>query len=566
MTDHQDSEFLYKTQCPDCGSEDNLCVYDDGHGYCHTSGCGRKATVEGFEGEKQTNSISSSKGILQTLELSFIELNSRKIREETCRKLGYGVHTKPNGTKLQVAQYFDQDGKLAFYKYRGRHKNFFGEQVEGSVTKLVDCKLYLQQFWAERFNKRVIITSGELDAISGAEALKFKVPFVSITSGDNSAVKNIKANYRWLDRFDEIILWFDNDESGQQSIPEVAALFEVGKVKTVTIPGVKDISDLKQAGKPGDISTAIYGAVTYAPSGIVNAADLAKDMLRPPVVQIADYPYPEINTMLRGMNEHEIVYHVSGTGVGKTTLISEIQYSLWKQGIKFGVMRFEDDRVKAMTDLMSIHINKRIHLEKDFPLDEKTTLHTQIFGDRKVELFDPETAEWGFESLLGYLRYMHKALECRVVFIDPLSFIVAQLPGTANERVALDKVSMELAQITKRMPLNLQITHHLTRPSGDLSHEEGAIISLKHIRGSGGLAMFANALIGWERDQQGERPDLTRARVLKNRMVGPTGVADILKFNGETGRNKPTDDTYIEPGKKKDKESPFDQAGESTDY
>lgn len=561
--DQDDSELLYKTHCPDCGSDDNLAVYDDGHGFCFSPGCGHKKTVDGVsQPDAEPN---PSKPTEHSIDIEYINFSKRKLDVSTCRKFDFGITHNEAGKAIQVAGYRDQNGRLAQRKFRDETKNMWVKPVVDGAEKLKDCQMFGQHVWGERYDRKVIVCTGEHDPMSIAEATKFKIPAVSVSSGDQSAVKCLKANYRWLDRFDEIILWFDNDESGQSVVAEAASLFQVGKVKTIVVEGIKDASDLKQAGRPGDIAAAIWSATTYSPSGIVNAADLIEDMERPPVVQIADYPFPGINDMLRGMNEHEIVYHVSGTGVGKTTIITEIQYSLWEQGIKFGVMRFEDDRVKAQTDLMSAHIGKRIHLEKDFPISEKKTLHTKIFGGRQVELFDPETAEWGFDALLGYIRFMHKAQGCRVIFIDPLSFIVAQLPNSADERKAIDKVSMELAQITKRMPVNLQITHHLSRPSGDLSHEDGAIISLKHVRGSGGLAMFANGLIGWERNQQGERPDLTRARVLKNRMVGPTGLAGVIKFDMETGRNLPTHDEYTEPNSK-DKPSPFTPADEDSEY
>ena len=32
------SKYVRKEPCPECGSKDNLAIYDDGHGYCF--GCG----------------------------------------------------------------------------------------------------------------------------------------------------------------------------------------------------------------------------------------------------------------------------------------------------------------------------------------------------------------------------------------------------------------------------------------------------------------------------------------------------------------------------------------------
>ena len=49
--DREDSTLVNHIPCPSCGSQDNLAIYDDGHGYCFTPGCGYHRTEEG---EQQT--------------------------------------------------------------------------------------------------------------------------------------------------------------------------------------------------------------------------------------------------------------------------------------------------------------------------------------------------------------------------------------------------------------------------------------------------------------------------------------------------------------------------------
>ena len=41
-----------------------------------------------------------------------------------------------------------------------------------------------------------------------------------------------------------------------------------------------------------------------------------------------------------------------------------------------------------------------------------------------------------------------------------------------------------------------------------------------------------------ERNQQGDDKDLVKIRVLKNRSIGFTGLADTLRYDHETGRLK----------------------------
>jgi twinkle protein len=43
-------------------------------------------------------------------------------------------------------------------------------------------------------------------------------------------------------------------------------------------------------------------------------------------------------------------------------------------------------------------------------------------------------------------------------------------------------------------------------------------------------------VIGLERNQQGEDPNVTTLRVLKNRFSGETGEAGFLRYDRDTGR------------------------------
>lgn len=551
----EDSTVISKGPCPECGSKDNLATYSDGHQFCFTPGCGlrRKATHSMDTDDPGFGAVPSrtpEAAIPFTTEHMPDGLKSRGIKLETLQRFGYFVH-KERGKTRQIAPIYNQKGELVHQKSRDKDKQFWFDPVVDNAPAPRQCQLYGQHVWGDKYDRKVVITTGEHDAHSVAEAMAFKVPAVSVVGGDGSALDQLKANYRWLDRFEEIILWFDNDESGQKVVAECAALFEPGKVKTIKLQGVKDANQLAQQGKQGDIYGAVYGATLWAPDGIVNAALCITDMDEPEAETICSYPWPATQTMTRGIREKEVIYHVAGTGIGKTSIIVEIMEHLLQNNIKFGVMRFEDTRRKAQLDLMSARANRRLHLDP-LPKEELRTLHTAVFGTGLVELFDPEVAEWSFNALERYIRYMAKGLDCRVIFIDPLSFIVAAVDAQ-DERKALDKVSYNFARLVKQCGCNLQITHHLNRGEGK-AFEEGGQISLKNIRGSAGVANFSMGVHAYERNQQGERPDLTLVRILKNRHVGTTGVADVLKWLDDVGRQVATNEPY--PDNDNDEKAP----------
>lgn len=549
--DERSEEVVSKGPCPDCGSDDNLVTYGDGHRYCYTPGCGKKTSIDldtrlPTQAKRKAKTVSGSANAIPfTTDYIPEGLKSRGITKKTLQKYGYFVH-KEGGEFHQLAPYFGQNGQLAYQKYRDKDKNFWFEAVAGGAPKTIDLQLFGQHVFGEKHDKKVVVTEGEIDAMSVAQVMDFKVPVVSIVGGADSAVKSLKANYRWLDRFDEIILWMDNDEAGQSVVDKCGDLFTPGKVKTIKVECIKDASELLQAGKNGEIYSAVWAATVWAPTGIINAALLGDDFEQPAAVKIADYPWPILNDHTKGVLAKEVIYHVAGTGVGKTSHIVEIQNQLLKEGIKFGVMRFEDDRQKTMLDLMSRRVERRLHLEAIDNPDAVflKKLHAEVFSSGLMEMFDPETADWSFDGILGYIRYMAKALDCKVIFIDPLSFIVAAV-NSSDERKALDHVAYKFSQAVKQLGINLQVTHHLNRGDGK-AFEEGGSISLKNIRGSAGIANFSMGVFGYERNQQGKRPDLARIRGLKHRFSGWTGIADTLKWDDNKGYYEPTDEPYPE--------------------
>lgn len=79
--------------------------------------------------------------------------------------------------------------------------------------------------------KKIVITEGEIDALSVAEAQNCKWPTVSIPNGVNSAVKAVSKDIEWLLGFDEVVLMFDMDKVGQEAAKAVAEVFPQDSVK-----------------------------------------------------------------------------------------------------------------------------------------------------------------------------------------------------------------------------------------------------------------------------------------------------------------------------------------------
>ena len=90
--------------------------------------------------------------------------------------------------------------------------------------------------WKFSGGKHLVITEGEIDALSVSQAMDNKWPVVSLPNGAQSATKAIANCYDWLDRFERIVLMFDMDKPGQEAVNLVAPLLPPGKTCVAVLP------------------------------------------------------------------------------------------------------------------------------------------------------------------------------------------------------------------------------------------------------------------------------------------------------------------------------------------
>jgi twinkle protein len=129
---------------------------------------------------------------------------------------------------------------------------------------------------------------------------------------------------------------------------------------------------------------------------------------------------------------------------------------------------------------------------------------------------------------------MAKAMGCTHIFLDHLSIVVSGL-ADGDERRIIDNTMTKLRSLVEETRVAMFLVSHLKRPEGR-GHEEGAQTSLSHLRGSHAISQLSDAVLGLERDQQGDDANTTTVRVLKNRYTGDTGVSCRLDYDKETGR------------------------------
>jgi twinkle protein len=524
-----ESNFLHHAPCPHCGSSDANSVYDDGHQFCFSC-----QTYTPADGEAPTPQTKRNKDLISG---DFMALGKRAIREETCRKFGYQVG-RLNDKPVQIAPYYDREGNLVAQKIRTPDKDF---KVLGDLK---DALPFGANLWGK--GKKLVVTEGEIDALSVSQAQGNKWPVVSIPNGAQGAKKHMQKCFDYYDSFEEVIVMFDQDEPGRKAAQEVCQLFAPGKAKVAAL-SMKDANELLVAGKEQEIIQAIWNAKPYRPDGIISGEDLWEAVSKVDLVQSVPYPWAALNAVTRGARRGELVTLTAGSGIGKSAIVREIAYHLLQQGETVGMIMLEENTKRTALGLMGLHLNKPLHLDREgvSESDLRNSFNATV-GCGRLYLYD----HWGssdIENLISRVRFLARGCGCGWIILDHLSIVVSGL-GDGDERRLIDNAMTYLRTLVEETGVGLFLVSHLKRPEGNKGHEQGAQTALAQLRGSHSIAQLSDLVIGLERDQQGKSPNVTTLRVLKNRFSGETGIAGYVHYDRETGRLSETD----EPGQFED--------------
>lgn len=403
----------------------------------------------------------------------------------------------------------------------------------------------------------MIITEGVLDAMSVDQVLGYRWPVVSVPNGADSAKGAIAANLEWLNNFDEVVLAFDMDKAGRHAIEECARLFTPGKVKVVTLP-LKDASDMLQGGRTEELVRCLWDTKSYRPDGIVTVTDVYEQALRPPSQDLR-WCWPSLNAWTYGRRYGECVALGAGTGIGKTTFMTQQIADDIEQGHKVAVFAFEQSPGETVKRVAGQMAGKTFHVPDGSWTQEELVAAIDKLKDRDaLFLYDHfGSCEWA--AIRERIRFLYHTHGVRIFYLDHLTALAA---GSASEvSAALEVVTAEIGALVKELDIWLLFVSHLNTPDG-IPHEEGGRVMIRHFKGSRAIGFWSHFMIGLERDQQSDEPEVKGAtviRVLKDRYTGrSTGLTVTTTYDQSSGlliEGKPPEEPMF--NNNNDEESPF---------
>jgi twinkle protein len=467
----------------------------------------------------------------------FRALPRRGLSEEAVRKYGIDVNLNKEVDVAHRYPYFIEGRHVANKVRKRSEKAFYWEAADKSDIN--DAELFGQHLFPPGSAKSITVVEGELDAPSAWELLGSRYPVVSVKAA-GQAVADCKRNYKYLDSFDEIVVCFDADEAktrpdgttffpGQDAAKKVAELFAPGKCRVLILQNGKDPNEYRQ----NKIDAKVFvnewwRAAKFMPDGLVMGPDMLDKILNRPSHFQTPYPFEGINKLTYGIRLSELVVVNAPTGVGKTSILKEIEYAVLtnpeviEKGYGVGFLHLEELDTDLALGLMSIHANKRYNLpDTEKSDDELRRVYEQIINTNRVVIYDHFGSN-EIDAIISKVRHM-AALGCKYIVLDHLSIVVSDQNG--DERKQLDEITTKLKTFCMEANVALIAVIHQNRNG--------------QIRGTAGVEQLANIILRLERDLISSDPwrrNITKVWVEKNRFCGRTGPASWLFFDDITGR------------------------------
>lgn len=566
------AEFKYHTNCDKCGSSDAKAVYSDESTYCWNCQSTKPSDEWLAENSKDIKKTRSKLKVKNTEDAVVVDKNEKPIvTEEQTASLkartviqgsgyrgirdnilgAFGVRTEYNKDDDLIAVYYPctQNGELTGWKPRV-HPKTFGNSIGRTGST---CELF-GQFKFNKPSKTCLVVGGEHDVLAAYQMLQdyvkskgndYDTPVVSPTIGETGSAKQLAAQYSWFDKFDKIILGYDNDKAGKEATEKAVAVLPKGKV-FVASWSAKDPNEMLEKGKEKAFINDYFSAKAYVPAGVLGSEELFDRIVNQSIqMKVAFPPFlNKLNTMLGGGLSLGHSYTISGvTGGGKTSLVNEMVYHwLFNSPYKVGIVSMELNAGQYGEVMLSRHIQQKIakldHVEKSKLLEDNTTkeaarelFETDEGGSRFMLIDDRDSS---MEQLQSVIEQMIIGSGVKVIIVDPWSDC---LDGMSNDEQAL--ANKWIKSCIKSHGVSFVLVNHVRKSQGGGKNDQsaGGKISESDIMGSSTTMKSASANILLMRNKEAEdeiERNTTHISLAKNRLLGLTGHAGDVYYDFNT--------------------------------
>ena len=536
---------LHKISCKDCGSSDGKQVFvqEDGKQNAYCFAC------ETYDPMQDTTKIKyKEESTVMTMpdisNLKSLEIPDRLIRKDTVEY--YGV-------KLALSE---SDGKTITEHYYPDHNNgeLIGYEVRDCINKnfkAVGNRKGEFDLWGQSIvplSRKLFITEGRLDAMALHQVIldntppkyaQYKPAVVSLTRGATSASKDLLHNRDFINKYQEVILCFDNDIAGKKATKDALKIIPLAKV---AILSEKDASDMLVKGKGKELYQAtVWNAQVLRQGEVVDIHDVIDKAMEKPQMGLT-FPWPTVTKACFGIRPNNL--HVVGAApkVGKSDFCYQLVHHLvYNEKVKVGMFDLENSPVKTAKKLASKEA-KLDFTRPDKEYSDELLRDTLESLEGKVRFYDRSgSRDW--EDIRVAIEEMHLLDGINIFILDPLTALVSRFDSsTANDK--LNEICTDMADLVQNYPITIFCFSHVNpKPKGSKTHEQGAKVLSSEFTGSRAMEKWFHYGHGIMRDRTEECPperkNMSTFQMLFDREYGQSYSADVY-FDEETV-------TYLEP-------------------
>ena len=344
-------------------------------------------------------------------------ISKRKISESTMKYANIKEDDKGN----IVFEYKNELGEHISNKYRPSRKiNKDKKELKMWFEKDTNINtLYLMD--KANFIEPLVICEGEFDALSLIEA-GYKNT-VSVPTGCKST-EWINTNWTWLEQFEEIILWFDNDEAGKDGVKEVFNRLPNKIVKVVYSDLCNDINEILYKYGKDTVLKELEKASIPLIEGVKSTKQISTfNIYEAETIQIG---INKVDERLVGMPLGSLNVITGRTGEGKSTILNQffIGESI-NQNYKVFLFSGELTESNAKGWLLDTLANQEDLLEytskkgyKYKKISSNAVSRIDDFLEDKFFLYTDE--DYSIKAILSKMEIMAKRYGVKVFCIDNL--------------------------------------------------------------------------------------------------------------------------------------------------
>lgn len=450
-------------------------------------------------------------------------------------------------------QFFDHDNQLIQTKYRVSHSAKNGEFKWFWQKGADNCPL-LYGINKVNYSVPLLIVEGMNDRLACVEAGYLNC--VSIPGGANDK-KWIEFNFDILEKFDEIILWFDDDQVGSLAAKECANRLGIYKTKIVSSDQYVKNKIKEYYSKYGtdiDKMDANNVLVCAGKDYVINLISKAEAVKNEHLKRLFDYEEVELQNMpycstgfksldkiIYGNFEGTFIVLTGYSGAGKSTLISEMgiiaplesnkKVMIYSGEASGGVLLGNTFRPLAGRD----HIIEYDNSSQGKPNGYAVTFAAkdairEYYRDLIYNYDDGDGLSCNAKDILDGMEYAYRRYDVKFFTLDNLMTITTS-DSDDDKYSSQIKFAKSLKAFTRKYPVTVILVAHPKKPAPGQRE-----VDMYSVSGSSEIINLADRAFSvsiLHEDKDGYDSCIT---VLKDRQTGKVNKKIKMFFDLPSGR------------------------------